>query len=162
MEETLKMMKQIIVGYEGGKDIEELIVEYKNNYSPNILAYLFQKYYKLIFNTGSLYPLINSDDLASYALQELNNCIISYDKSKNANLSTYFIKCFKNRLQSETQTLNYNYKKAMNNYYSLDELNNNIQYFDDYFDINEFTKEKNLTPLQSKCCRLLSEGYNIL
>ena len=41
MQETLKMMKQIIIGNEKERSLQDLLTEYKINKSPNILAYFY-------------------------------------------------------------------------------------------------------------------------
>lgn len=157
MKETLKMMKQIIIGYEGGKDINELIEEYKQTKAPNILAYLFKENYGLIYKTSLLYPILNESDIASFALQELDKCILNYNGT--AKFATYFMVCLKNKLRAESEMLLHNNRKALLQYEDI--LNCNEVYYDDYFDINDFIKSNNLTDNEARYCELLNEGYSI-
>ena len=103
MNETLKMMKQFILGYERSMTVEELVNLYKQNESPNILAYLFVDNFGMISQISNQFTMLNDEDKSSYILQELYNAIYSYQATKNTSFITYFYACLKNRLRSENQ-----------------------------------------------------------
>lgn len=157
MKETLKMMKQIIVGSERNKDINELIAEYKETKRPNILAYLYCENYGLIYNLSLFYPLINSEDIASYSLQILDKALITYNS--DIKFSTYFYTLLKNRLNTEVTYLQRQKRKIITSYINIDDVN--TTYTDDYFSIDIFAKDNKLSVNQKRYCELLNKGYNI-
>ena len=92
MQETLKMMKQIIIGNEKERSLQDLLTEYKINKSPNILAYFYVNNFGLILKVCNKYKNIVDEDKASYALQELDKCMLTYDETIS-NFSTFFSTC---------------------------------------------------------------------
>ena len=46
MQETLRMMRGLILEYEKDRDINELLLEYKRTQKTNIIAYLFVSNYR--------------------------------------------------------------------------------------------------------------------
>lgn len=157
MKETLKMLQQIIIGYEEGRSDEELIEEYKHTKKANILAYMFKQHYGIIHNTSLLYPILNTDDIASFTLQELDKALLNYDGMVKFN--TYFIKCLKNRFRVETKMLLHNKRKAIIDYESID--NYDSIYYDDYFNFDDFVSYNHLTTNQKNVCKLIGDGYTI-
>lgn len=157
MKETLKMMKSILNGKESTKDENELIEEYKESLSPNILAYFFVHNFGLISKTGKLYPMLCDEDKASFCLQELDKALHNY-KSGNSKFITYFIKCYKRRLWAENQMLLHNNRKSFLNCENLDDIND--YYEDEYFSIDEFCKNYNLSSDEKFYCNLYNYGYS--
>lgn len=163
MYETLKMMRQIVTGKEGNKSEIELIKEYKETLNPSILAYFYTNNFGLILETSNLYKYIETEDKASFCLQELDKALITY-KLKNNNLfMTYFIQCYKNRLRMETQQImtdkrkvilyTEDYKGSTNEI--INKANNEIENIDMILD------EYNLTNTEKKQCLLLNAGFKI-
>lgn len=158
MEETLKMMKSILTGKEGTKDENELINDYKENLSPNILAYFFIHNFGLISNIGKSYSMLCDEDKASFCLQELDKALNNYNHN-NSKFITYFIKCYKRRLWAENQMQLHNNRKILCNYEILeDDLDN--YYEDEYFSIDEFAKTYNLSKEEKLYCNLYNNGYS--
>lgn len=160
MDETLKMMQSILVGKEDVKVEKELIQEYKEKLSPNILAYFFVHNFGLIHKTSEKYSILCTEDKASFCLQELDNCLQSYSFNSEASFITYFIRCYKNRLYKETKSLNCVKRKTLNNYEQLDSLIDigNYDYINDYdLILNEYS----LTNDEKKQCKLLLAGYTV-
>ncbi len=112
MYETLKMMKSILNGKEGKVNEKELIKEYQEKLSPNILAYFYVNNFGLVLQISKKYPLLLSEDIASFCLQELDLSLQSYDLNCNNKFITYFAKRFKNLLRTKMEELNLQKNKA--------------------------------------------------
>ena len=160
MEETLKMKKSILTGKEGKENINEIINKYKNELSPNILAYFYVDNYKLIYKTGIGYTLISTEDKASFCLQELDKCLQTYDINSKAKFITYFMTCYRRRLWAENEMLNHNIRKANIFCEDIDETNI-INESDLLTDEDMILNNYNLTSDEIKQCKLLNMGYTI-
>ena len=163
MYETLKMMRQIVTGKEGNKSEIELIKEYKETLNPSILAYFYTNNFGLILEASNLYKYIDTEDKASFCLQELDKALITY-KLKNNNLfMTYFIQCYKNRLRMETQQIMTDKRKVMlytEDYEgSTNEIINKAN--SELENIDMILDEYNLTNIEKKQCLLLNAGFKI-
>ena len=159
MENTLKLMKSILTGKEKDTNEKELIKEYQEKLSPNILAYFYVNNFGLICRIAKLYPILSNEDIASFCLQELDNCIQNFDININVKFITYFITCLKNRLRVETQSVQVQKRKALINYTLLDNVND--LYLQDFEDINYIIDNYNLSFFEKLQCKLLYYGYNI-
>lgn len=159
MEETLKMMKQFIVGYERKLSIEELLKEYQENMSPNILAYLFISNYGVIYNVSKNYLLLTGDDKASLCLQQLDKCIYKYNSNMKCSFITYFLVCYKNLLRTETEQL-FSHKRYAN--YITDDISDYQEMLStDSDNINILDLDNyNLTQSQMQHCKLIVNGYS--
>lgn len=113
MRNTINMMKEITAEEFLTLDSEELIKEYKQDKNPQILAAMFLKKIKIIVATTRSYFGLSEEDIASFALEELDNALLSY-QNENVKFSTYYIAVLKNRLRMETQKLNFDKRKANN------------------------------------------------
>lgn len=158
MKETLEMMKTILLGYEENVPLEELLVEYKQTLKPNILAYIFIKYYKTICNAGEAYTMLNKEDRASFCLQELDACIHKYSFNRNCSFITYFVVCYKNRLRKETEQLLTHVRYAnyvttdLDSCVALGKTEDNLAVFD-------YIGNYNLSEQEKTHCKLLYLGY---
>lgn len=161
MRETLKMMKQIIIGNEKERSIQELILEYKEFKSPNILAYLFVNNYSLIYTISNKYSRLQDEDKASLALQILDKCLLAYN-DKLSNFITYFYICYENSLQTQLTKIQSNKYKITLNCFDISDFENTLSYRDDYnLNVNDIINNSKLNKLQSDCCVLFSQGYTI-
>lgn len=163
MQETLKMMKQIIIGNENERSLQDLITAYKINKSPNILAYFYVNNFGLILKVCNKYKNIVDEDKASYALQELDKCMLTYDETVS-NFSTFFSTYLDNALITLSIKKSTDKRKIMYNEENIDSINLiDLGYEDNYncFDIDTFCKDNNLSNSESKQCKLLYNGYNI-
>ena len=162
MKETLKMMNEILLGNEKERSLSDLLEEYKQLKSPNILAYFYCSNFGLINNICEMYPRLDDEDKASFCLQEIDNCLFNYDINKNAKFSTYISKCIKNRLRAETELCLTDKRKIR--FYTKDITIYSEELIDteiDFLDYNEFQNEYKLTNDELIQCKLLNEGYNI-
>lgn len=160
MEETLKMMKSIITGKECKVNENELIKEYQKELSPNILAYFYVDNYRILQKTNLYYSILSTEDKASFCLQELDKCLQNYKLDNKVKFITYFIRCYKNRLRTESELLNTQKRKAMLNIIDIDniEINANCNLIEDTdFILNNY----DLTKEEKKQCKLLNMGYSI-
>ena len=83
MNETLKMMKSILIGKEDTKDEIELINEYKENLSPNILAFMYVSNFGIIKSIADIWVKLDDADKASFCLQELDKALRTYKLDSN-------------------------------------------------------------------------------
>lgn len=157
MEETLKMMKLVLVGYEHNTSIKELLSDYKITYKPNILAYLFIKNYGIIYDISKKYTMLTDEDKASFCLQELDSCILNYSFDKGCEFITYFYSCFKNRLRTETEQLLTHIRYANYTCTDLDSCMN-LYEFDNNLELYDYINN-NLTAREKEHCKLLYMGY---
>ena len=158
MQETLKMMKSILTGEEGKVDEKELIKEYQEKLSPNILAYFYSDNYGLFCKINTLYPIINEEDKASFCLQELDKCLLEYNFSTK--FMTYFCKCYKNRLRMETEKL-MTYKRRINITISNIDNSNLIEESNIIENEELLLNQYNLNNKEKEQCKLLNAGYTI-
>lgn len=160
MEETLKMMKRILNGKENKLDENELIREYQEGLYPNILAYFYVNNFGLIYKTSKLYSKLDDEDKASFCLQELDKCLQSYKSDIGVTFATYFVTCYKYRLNNAVTALNSNKRKIIHNCINIDDLQaisteNCIEDFD------IICNEYELTIQEKQHCRLRLAGYTL-
>lgn len=161
MEETLKMLKEIITGEEGKVNEKKLIEEYQKGLYPNILAYFFKSNYGIIINTNNNYPLLTDEDKASFCLQELDKCLQSFNLQQNVKFITYFIKCYKNRLRMESEQLLTQKRKILNTYDCIDDLEISNYNEDIDLDLDSVLNTYNLSNIEKIQCKLLEAGYTV-
>jgi len=162
MQETLKMMKSILTGKESKVNEIQLIKEYQEKLSPNILAYFYSNNYGLLCKINTLYPIINEEDKASFCLQELDKCLLTFNTDLNIRFMTYFSKCYKNRLCIESNLLNMQKRKANINCLDIENLQIlSLDIMDSINDENLILDNYNLTSKEKYHCKLLNAGYSI-
>jgi hypothetical protein len=158
MQETLKMMKGILNGKERETNEKELIKQYKDGLLPNILAYFYTSNIGIISRTDALYPVLDSEDKASFCLQELDKSLQNFNLESSNKFITYFIKCYKNRLRMETeQLLTQKRKIALYTEELNDEYMNDMQ----LENIDMILSNYNLNDIEVKQCKLLNAGYTM-
>lgn len=157
MEETLKMMKSILTGKEGKVDEKELIKEYQEKLSPNILAYFYSNNFGLIYNLSKKYSNLLDEDKASFCLQELDKCLQNFSLDRNIKFITYFLTCYTYRLNNLYYTKNYTYDKF--NTVELEKVNCSYD-IDTFTDENGILNQYNLTQREKLQCKLLNIGYS--
>lgn len=154
------MMKGIITGKEKKLTQEELIKEYQQKLSSNILAFIFVSNYYYISQISNKWNQLDSEDKASFCLQELDKALRNFNFSKNVKFSTYFLKCFDNRLYTQTRLLNTNNRKCN---YKTEEFTEALNLYtkDAYFDNLDILETDKLSKIQKQQCKLLNAGYSI-
>lgn len=159
MEETLKMMKTVIEGYEKDKSIKELLEVYKSKQTPNILAYLFVSNFGIIIKVKNLFPLLDEQDVSSFSLQELDKAILNYDFNANCSFVTFFVACLRNRLRTESESLYNHIRFANYNTVDIDacfNLGDGKDITDELEDYNS-----NLSEKEKEHCNMLLSGYTV-
>ena len=160
MEETLEMMRGIITGKEKEINDQELIMQYQLYRCPNILAYFFTSNIGIIKRTNNLYPILNEEDKASFCLSEMDKCLLNFDILQNTKFITYFIRCYKNKLRTETENLLTLKRKSIFYTENLEDVNlynNDIE----MEDINSILANYSLDTKEKHQCLLLNAGYTI-
>lgn len=159
MKETQKMMKSIITGKEKETNEKELIKKYQEQLCPNILAYFYCNNFTLIYKTSKSFDLLHEEDKASFCLQELDNCLRNYNLNSKNKFTTYFIRCYKNRLITENKKINKNDNKAnltcnilIENTIIKDEIN--------ITDYDLLLNEYKLNKEECNLCKLLLKGFS--
>lgn len=158
MNETLKMMKSILLGYERELTFNKLLNEYQQQFRPNYLAYMFVDNYGVIYQTSQCYSMLTDEDKSSFCLQELDKCLHSFDITKQVKFITYFLTCYKNRLRTETEKLFLNTNRVNHITNNIDDYRDILQYTDNY-DILDL-KNYNLSASQILQCDLIEKGYS--
>ena len=104
---------------------------------------------------------IVDEDKASYALQELDKCMLTYDETIS-NFSTFFSTYLDNALITLSIKKSTDKRKIIYNEENMDNLNN-LSYEDNYncFDIDMFCKDNDLSNIEINQCKLLYSGYSI-
>lgn len=157
MEETLKMMKTVLLGCEDCMTVEEILQEYRQTFKPNLLAYLFIKYYKMIYNISQKYEMLNKEDSVSFCLQELDTCMLNFSLDSKCKFTTYFLSCLKNRLRMEMKQLLTD--KRYSNYVTEDiDSCLNLSTGDDDIEVYDYMTNC-LTEKEVEHCKLLYMGY---
>lgn len=158
MNGTLKMLLTIVRDEDKQKTMEQLSQEYQQNLNPCILAITFDKVFNLINSISENYYGLSSADVASYALDELDYCLLNYEESK-AKFTTFYTTILKNRLRHETQKLNAQKRKTIFYTTTFDNLAEDVLKTDIEYDFMINLKSYRLTEKEQEYCRLLSEGW---
>lgn len=164
MNGTLKMLSSMVTKSNAEKTLEQLAAEYKEGQNPAILAAAFSKTFKLIIDTSNKFYGLNSEDIASFALERLDFCLTNYEE-KGVKFSTYFTAVLKNQFRTETQALNTHKRKVVFYTDSYDEMVENgfdvcsESKADDcellYYDL----RKQRLTDRELEYCKLIVEGF---
>lgn len=157
MKETRKMMEKILTGKECKVSEKQLISEYQEKLSPNILAYFYCNNYGLIYNVSQKYSIITDADKASFCLQILDYCLQNY--IGNVKFMTYFISCYEKKLMTETRLLNLDKRKL--NINCLDINNYDLTTDLDLTNYDLILDTYNLTDIEKEQCKLLNSGYTL-
>lgn len=162
MYKTLQMMKQIVIGNERKVPESELIEKYRNDKSPNILAYFYVANYGICYVITEKYPLLDTADKASFCLQELDNALHTYDSNKyNITFSNFYAACIKRRLFYEQARYKRLKRDMRIKYENIDDCKTELSYVDDHFDFDDFSKEYNLNNIEQAHCKLLMKGHSM-
>ena len=162
MQDTLKNLRLIITEDSYKLTIEQLSEKYKKTRDPTYLATAFEKVFKLTIKLSQKYYGLASQDIASFALEKLDYCLLNYEESKNIKFITYFYTILQNKFREETQYLNLqknklnylctSYEFCLENGYDKSVLNV----------IEEDIQFKNLSEKEIEYCKLLVLEYSNL
>lgn len=154
MLKTLALLKPFVTEELGRCSLNDLALQYQAQPDPRILATAYNKIYKLATVVKNQYWGLNEDDVASFCLEELDKCLRSYNGSSQ--FTTYFCTVFRNKLRTETESLNYKKRKCI-----LESINDLINIgVEDTYNLIELLLPNTLTDKEYKLCMLESEGYS--
>ena len=159
---TLNILSNIIMEDTQDMTLEQIAEVYGESLNPSLLALAFKKTYKLIIYVSRNYYGLSDEDIASFSLEKLDDCLLTY-KNGQASFSTYFTRTLHNKFREETQALNTHKRKAMFFSDSYEAM------LEDGFDLIACTVEEdnfieslheyNLTTKELQYCELLLNGW---
>lgn len=162
MLKTLNILSSIIMEDTQDMALEQIAEVYGENLNPSFLALAFKKTFKLIIHISKNYYGLTDEDIASFALEKLDACLLTY-KNGQASFSTYFTRTLHNKFREETQALNTHKRKAMFFSDSYEAM------LEDGFDLIACTIEEdnfieslheyNLTTKELQYCELILNGW---
>ena len=112
MLKTLNTLSTLIIEETRVMSLEQIAEAYEENLNPSFLALAFEKTYKLIIYVSRNYYGLSDEDIASFSLEKLDDCLLTYKKGQ-ASFSTYFTRTLHNKFREETQALNTQKRKAL-------------------------------------------------
>lgn len=122
----MKTTEQILKNYRD-EEIRELSLEtlsslYRQTQHDCIIAEAFDRLKRLIVVNSAQYPQFESCEYASYALEKIQLCLLTYVPGSKNKFTTYFSKVYKNKLREESQYLNTHKRCVVYNSTSLNYL----------------------------------------
>lgn len=154
MYDTLKLLKPFIQVSLNDYPLENLALFYQSKPDTNILATAFSKLFNLIFKIKDEYWGLDETDIASWSLEILDKCLRTYNGL--AKFTTYYAKCFRNKLREETEKQNYKKRKCI-----LVSINDVVEEgLCDVYNLIDLLLPKNLTDKEKTYCLLASKGYD--
>lgn len=156
------MLSNIIMEDTQDMTLEQIAEVYGESLNPALLALAFKKTHKLIMYISRNYYGLTEEDIASFSLEKLDDCLLTYKKDQ-ASFSTYFTRTLHNKFREETQALNTHKRKAIFFSDSYEAM------LEDGFDLIacaieednfiETLQEYNLTTKELQYCELLLNGW---
>jgi DNA-directed RNA polymerase specialized sigma subunit len=138
--------------------LEEAILHYQRTNEPSSLPFVFCKVYKyLLFCTDKFYSLTDEDKV-SFCVEELVKVMKTYDPSK-ASVHTMLDRYVMNRLNRETESLQYAIRKGNNDTSDYDDVGESVgNYMEDGYnsvELIESLKSMNLTGNELRYCEII-------
>lgn len=115
----LTTYKNLLPLANGQLEDKECVERYQATRNPIYLATVFTRHFGMILNVAEAYWGISDEDKASFCLEETHKSMLNFDVDKNTALLTFLVIYLKNRLRTETQAINSDKRKAMNQYVEL-------------------------------------------
>lgn len=163
MLETLKTLSNLIVESDRSKTLEQIALEYQRDLNPSLLATAFEKTYKLTLSISTNYYGLTQDDIASYSLEKLDQCLQTYRKDQ-ASFTTYYTIMIGNKFREETQALTTQKRKAMFYSDSYEVMLENgfdlIGPSEEHLDLIETLRTFDLSSREFEYCKMILEEYS--
>lgn len=154
MIDTLKMLRPFVDESLKNVSLNNLALMYQPSRNCSILASAYERIYKLAINISNKFWGLDCSDVASYCLEKLDFCLMTYNG--NGEFSTYFYVVFHNKLREETEKLNYKKRKCI-----LQSINEIINIgVEDTYNLLELMLPSNLSKREYELCLLEAEGYD--
>lgn len=112
MYNTVKMFKQYVILEKLNEPIESLAFEYQATHSQAIFATAFYLVYRPALAIANHYFGVNSQDVASWAVEKLDYCLETFRSDFNGKFITYFCAVLDNKLKEETKALSMQKRKV--------------------------------------------------
>ena len=161
METTTKMLNNYRDEEIKDLSLETLSELYRKTHYDCIIAEAFNRLENLVRYNNQKYPVFDPNDYASWALNDITMCLLTYVPGSSNKFSTYFSKVYCNRLRTETKTKNTHKRKIVFVSSSLEGLVEsgfdakcNKQIEDDFIYL-----PKTLTPQEKLYCKLIVTNY---
>jgi RNA polymerase sigma factor (sigma-70 family) len=141
--------------------LEEIAESYRASLKPSLLALAFEKLFPLMLSTSQKFFGLTMEDIASFALQELDFSLRSFEQGRQA-FTTYSMKVFRNRLREETIANNQQKRSANQGCVDIDTLAQHVYEVDTDIELVEFLlllDSMNLTERERVYCNYLMEGW---
>jgi RNA polymerase sigma factor (sigma-70 family) len=161
MYKTLQTLRPLIDPATTNMTLEQISESYGASLKPSLLALAFEKLFPLMLNTAQHYFGLTLEDVASFALQELDYSLRSFEQGRQA-FTTYSMTVFRNRLREETIANNQQKRSANQGCVDIDSLAQHIYEVDADVELVEFLlmlDSLNLTPRERVYCDYLMEGW---
>lgn len=161
MYKTLQTLRPLIEQPTINMSLEEIAESYGASLKPSLLALAFEKLFPLMLNVSQQYYGLTMEDIASFALQELDYSLRSFQQGRQA-FTTYSMKVFRNRLREETIANNTQKRSANQGCVDIDVLAQHIYEVDEDIEMVEFLHtldSLNLTERERVYCDYLMEGW---
>lgn len=164
MYKTLQSLQTLIDPATMDMSYADIAKDYGASLNPSLLALAFHKMYALYIQASRGYYGLTSEDIASFALQELDYSLQSYKPERNIPFTHYAVKVFTNRLREETISLSQPKRCANANCACFEELEEMLCYDEDssYAEIEFLAslQQCNLTEAELTYCKGALSGYS--
>ena len=141
--------------------LEQLSSLYRQKKQDAIIAEAFDRIKRLIVVNRRQYTQVQICDCISFALQDLELCLLTYVPGSSNKFTTYFCKVYKNTLLRHTLHLNYDKRKLNNECASLNYLMEQGFDYSNNMDMvcNILCLPESLTQKEKQYCYLVAIDY---
>jgi len=140
--------------------LEDLSYMYKQKQTDYIVAEAYLKVANIIYHEQKRYPHLELCDCASYALEKLQMCLLTYVPGSKNKFTTYFAQVLRNKFREETQHLNRDKRCVIFNSTSLQYLMEEGFDCTGGYEVNcPVILPDTLSTNEQIYCRLLALGY---
>lgn len=161
MQTTTKMFNKFRNPKFYGLSLEQLSSLYRQQKQDAIVAEAFERVKKMVIVNNRQYPYFETCDTISFALEQLEMCLLTYVPGSRNKFITYFCKVYKNKLRTETQYLFTDKRKTLRYTVNMtDLLNKGVDFSDGkYVDDRILCLPNTLTDREMQYCFLLATDY---
>jgi len=165
MQQTLKMLKAVVLPEHKTMEESQLLEEYKQTKNPSILAVYFLKYYTLTNYLADKFYCLPESDVSSNSLEILDISMLTFDKKKNTKFSSYYSVLLTRRFRTITQKMQIqvNYKKVRKQTVCFETIAPNsekllYEFEDDSIFRQDILSNSSLTDRELNYCKLAMDG----
>lgn len=165
MYNTVKMFQQYVIWGKLNEPLESLAVEYQATHSQALFATIFYKVFKLAITESHQFFGLSEQDIASWSVEKLHDCLTYFDRTQNMRFTTYYGVALRNKFKEEINARNMQKRKIA---YFSDSLEQALERGFDYpapdedTTILELETNKLLTEREKKFCYMVVQHYSSL